>query len=237
MSAATPARTESDVWNAWNAQGREKQLDDLSDRYSREILRWLGALGRRDLNILEVGCGAGWMCERMAPYGRVTGIDHADEVIARAKARMPNIVFAAGDFLAMDFPDASFDAIVNIEVLSHVADQPAFMAKIARLLKPGGMMMMATQNRPVLERNKVPPADGWIRDWVSRDELRALAAPHFAIREMFTVVPRAKEGPMRLFASYKLQALLNPLTGNGYRGLLERLGHGWSIMCLAQKPA
>lgn len=237
MTAATPARAESEVWNAWNAQGREKELDDLSDRYSREILRWLDALGRRDLNILEVGCGAGWMCERMAPYGRVTGIDHADEVIARASQRMPHITFAAGDFLAMEFPDASFDAIVNIEVLSHVADQPAFMAKIARLLKPGGMMMMATQNRPVLEKNKLPPADGWVRNWVDRDQLRTLAAPHFSVREMFTVVPRAKEGPMRLFAAHKVQALLNPLTGHAYQRALEGLGAGWSIMCLAQKPA
>ena len=67
--------------------------------------------------------------------------------------------FVTGDFGALEF-GGQFDVIIALEVLSHVVDQAAFVAKAARLLKPGGQLMLTTQNRPVLERyNRQPPVD------------------------------------------------------------------------------
>ena len=54
--------------------------------------------------------------------------------------------------MALDFGVGQFDVAVSLEVLSHVADTQAFIDKIASLLKPGGYLMLATQNRSVLER-------------------------------------------------------------------------------------
>jgi SAM-dependent methyltransferase len=103
----------------------------------------------------DVGCGAGWLCSRLTPFGSVTGTDLSDAVLARAAQRVPQAKFIAGDFMALDL-GSDYDVAISLEVLPHVADQPAFLAKIAGLLKPGGYLMLATQNKPALLRNDIP---------------------------------------------------------------------------------
>ena len=64
--------------------------------------------------------------------------------------------------MTLDLELEGFDVIVSLEVLAHVDDKRAFVSRMASLLRPGGMLMLATQNRPVLERCKhiVPKAEG-----------------------------------------------------------------------------
>lgn len=222
-------------WDDWNAQSRQpSQLSDVSLDQRRVILGWLEARGLRGGEILEVGCGTGWMCESLLPFGHVTGTDLSPRCIEEAQTRMPQARFVAGDFMALEFPEAHYDAICSLEVLSHVADQPAFAAKLARLLKPGGLLMMATQNKPMLQRwaNVRAPAPGQLRAWRDQDEVRALLAPHFDVREMFTVTPIAHKLPMRLLTAKKVRALIPGLTK-----WEERRGWGWTIMVLAEKHA
>lgn len=229
--------TEQDAWNKWNTGARrEIALDEVSKDQSDLILKWLRGLGRADLNILDAGCGSGWMCARMSELGQVTGVDLADEVIARAQQRWPHVRFIAGDFLSMDLPEQSFDAVVSLEVLSHVPDQLGYIAKIARLLKPGGAFLIATQNAPVLHLNRVPPPEGWYRRWVDRRELREMLEPHMNVIEMTTVVPRAKVGPLRVLGARRVRRVMNMLTGGLYQRKLEGWGLGWSIVCYAVKP-
>ncbi len=74
------------------------------------------------------------MCERLLRFGSVTGTDLAGEVIDRARRRVVGAKFVAGDFMALDFPPAYADVIETMEVLTHVADQPAFVSKLANAL-------------------------------------------------------------------------------------------------------
>ncbi|MBY0564342.1 MAG: class I SAM-dependent methyltransferase [Hyphomonadaceae bacterium] len=225
---------QNQVWNQWNARvQREAVLDDISRRQSDLMISWLRRLERRDLSILDAGCGSGWMCARLAEFGHVTGVDLADEVLARAREHWPQITFLAGDFLDMDLP--SFDTVISLEVVSHVPDQAGYMAKVASLLNPGGWFCIATQNRPVLELNKLPPPEGWYRKWLDSRELRTLLQPHFDIVEMTTVEPRAKEGVLRWLAAHRVRKVMNALTGGAYQRALEHAGFGWSIVCLARK--
>lgn len=152
-NSAPPISSQREFWNQWNAQYRTSGfgLPAVNARQAETIERWITALGRRDLDILEVGCGSGWMCERIRPYGRVTGTDLAANVIERARAEHQGVTFIAGDFLALNLAEESADVVVSLEVLAHVADQAAFIVKIARTLRPGGYLMLATQNRKVLE--------------------------------------------------------------------------------------
>src|SRR5690606_24245440 len=137
-------------WNQWIATYRTEQIGIDSQRQAQEVLRWTerirGAL-QRPLDIIGVGCGSGWLCELLAGYGTVTGTDLADAAIARARERRGDIRYIAGDIMALDLPLQSFDLVVSLEVLSHVADQPAFVAKLASLLRPGGVLIIANQNR------------------------------------------------------------------------------------------
>src|SRR5262249_44604084 len=159
-------------------------------------------------------CGAGWLCPWLKPFGRVTATDLSDEVLARARARIPDVKFIAGDFMTMQFADANYDVVIALELLSHIADQPALIARLPRMLLPGGLLMLATQNRPVLERyNTVEaPKPGQVRHWVDRHELKNLLSPHFAVDELLTITPRSNRGLFRLIAGRKTLALMRLFT-------------------------
>lgn len=229
--------SQSEFWNKWNASTREKALNEVSYRQASVVTGWLDSLGRRDLDILEVGCGAGWLCGDLARYGRVTATDLSDEVLARASERLPEVRFVAGDFMALDFGNASCDVIVTLEVLAHVGDQPTFIAKLARLLRPGGHLMMATQNAPVLRRwNRIPPPGaGQIRQWVDRRELTELLEPHFRNIEIFSVTPIANRGLMRVLNSRTVNRPIRALIGDRLDRMKERMDLGWTLMARAQR--
>lgn len=233
-----PIALQQDFWNRWNADVREASIQDVSKRQAEVVLGWLDETRRRDLNILEVGCGAGWFCPLLTRYGRVTGTDLSDDVLARARKRFPEVTFVAGDFMALDFGHGTHDVVVTLEVLSHVADQQAFVRKISSHLRPGGILMMATQNRFVLQRfNDVPPpAPGQLRRWVDRQELRDLLQPHFEIEKVFSVTPKANRGVMRLINSRKLNQPIRAVVGDRVERLKEAMGLGWTLMALARKP-
>jgi SAM-dependent methyltransferase len=224
-------------WNRWNAENRATGLHEVSRRQGEIVGKWLKQLGRTDLRIIEVGCGAAWLTPSLTSFGTVTGTDLSDELLATAGARHPNIRFVAGDFMTLDFGGDPFDVAVSLEVLSHVADLPAFIAKIAGLLKPGGYLMLATQNRPVLERyNRIPPPGrGQLRRWVDAEELNLLLRSHFDVLELYSVTPQADHGLMRIAASRKVNAAIGALVGTRFRDFLEHRGLGWTLMALARK--
>lgn len=233
-----PLEAQRDAWNRWNAEAREHGQGRVSRRQADLVESWLDRLGRTDLDIVDVGCGAGWMCGRLLRYGRVTGIDMADEVVERAQRRLPQVSFVAGDFMTLDLGERRFDVAVALEVLSHVADQPAFLRRTCRLLKSGGVLMLATQNRPVLERwSKVGmPVQGQLRRWLDPTALRRMLARDFELIELTSLEPVGDQGFLRLVNSTKLNRLLAHVIG---AGALERAKERWllghTLMALARK--
>jgi 2-polyprenyl-6-hydroxyphenyl methylase/3-demethylubiquinone-9 3-methyltransferase len=105
------------------------------------------------LKALDIGCGAGLVAEPLARMGaEVSGIDAGEDVIAAARAHARaqglEIAYHAGDVLA--FAEANpgqFDLVTCLEVVEHVTDVQAFVDAIARLLKPGGLLVFSTPNR------------------------------------------------------------------------------------------
>ena len=151
--------------------------------------------------------------------------------------RLPDVRFVAGDFMTLDFGRDAFDVVTTLKVLSHVVDQPAFIAKLARHLRPGGHLMLATQNRPVLERyNRIsPPKPGQLRRWVDKNELRSLLAKEFETVEIFSITPKANKGLMRIINSRTFNRPVRALVGPRLDRLKEAAGLGWTLMALARK--
>ncbi len=104
------------------------------------------------LEVLDIGCGGGLLCEPLARLGaRVTGIDAAQKAIEVADwhAEQSGLVIEYRCSTAEDLAATGcrFDLIVNMEVVEHVADRDAFLAACAALVAPSGALVTATLNR------------------------------------------------------------------------------------------
>lgn len=225
-------------WNAWDREFREERgLDSDSLRRAREVLARVGAQARPGATILEVGCANGWLSKELARFGRVTATDLADEVVAAAASRYPDIRFLAGDFLKLELPER-FDFAISLETLAFIEDQPAFVARLAALLKPGGTLILTTHSRFVYERRSdvAPLRTGQFRAWTTRRQLRVLLERHFRIRELRTIIPGGDRGILKLFSSFKVNSLMTRLIGaRAWLALKERLGTGITILTVAER--
>ncbi len=104
------------------------------------------------LAIADIGCGGGLLTEPMARLGAtVTGIDATERnvEIARNHAQHMQLPIDYRFTTAADLAatGARFDVVLTMEVIEHVADPSAFVADCARLVRPGGLMFLATLNR------------------------------------------------------------------------------------------
>ena len=107
------------------------------------------------LRLLDVGCGAGLVAESLAHAGAsVTGLDAAAEALAvarrHAEAGGLSIAYRDGTpeaLLAEGVPP--FDVVTALEVVEHVTDRAGFCLSLARLVKPGGLVVLSTLNRTV----------------------------------------------------------------------------------------
>lgn len=107
------------------------------------------------LSILDIGCGGGILSESMARLGaQVTGTEITDKNVRVAQIHAEwsalNIQYrliTADDLAASG---ETFDAVLNMEVVEHVEQLPAFLASCGRLVRPGGVMVVATINRTPL---------------------------------------------------------------------------------------
>lgn len=145
----------------WNPTGKFKplhmlnpcRLDYICAQVAAEFGRDLtGTLPFKGLRILDIGCGGGLLSEPMARLGAdVMGADAAERNIPVAQ------VHAAESGLEIDYRHTTaealaeageqFDAVLNMEVVEHVADPLAYLTACQKLLKPGGLMVCSTINR------------------------------------------------------------------------------------------
>lgn len=150
----------ADWWDPKGSSAMLHRLNPVRLGYVREWIdaHWGGeARALRPLvgkSALDVGCGAGLMCEPLARLGAViTGVDAAAENIAVAQQH------AAGQELSIDYRCADvaalagqFDLVTSMEVIEHVANPAAFLSALAARLAPGGLMVLSTPNRTGLSR-------------------------------------------------------------------------------------
>jgi 2-polyprenyl-6-hydroxyphenyl methylase/3-demethylubiquinone-9 3-methyltransferase len=103
------------------------------------------------LRMLDIGCGAGLLCEPFTRLGaQVIGVDPSVTNIAAAKLHADksqlSIDYRNTTIEQMD-PRERFDIVLAMEVIEHVTDVGAFLTRCAAMLKPGGLMVVATLNR------------------------------------------------------------------------------------------
>lgn len=106
----------------------------------------------KGLRILDIGCGGGLLCEPMARLGAtVVGVDPSEKNIKTASVHALemelDIDYRTGTAESLAAASEKFDVILNMEVIEHVANPESFTATCVSMLKPGGLMFVATLNR------------------------------------------------------------------------------------------
>ena len=106
--------------------------------------------------VLDVGCGTGWtsasMVRRFAP-DRIVAVDPSEGMLEQFAAKLGGefpavtVELRAEDVMAMDVPDGTFDAVICAMALHWFADKPGAVARMARALRPGGVMAILTAGR------------------------------------------------------------------------------------------
>jgi 2-polyprenyl-3-methyl-5-hydroxy-6-metoxy-1,4-benzoquinol methylase len=233
-----PIEDQRRFWNRWNLDARcPDHLNQWTVLRGDAILRMLSSLALQQPRIIDLGCGTGWLTEKLAAYGAVTGVDLSDEAVAEARRRAPHVAYIAANFFEVPLPEAQFDVVISQDVLAHVADQRGYVALAARLLKPGGHMIVTTTNRFVVERMDLPPQPPeHIERWLTMGSFRKLLETHFAVLRTTTVMPAGSKGVLRVINSPKLEAILKPLIAPAaLAAAKERLGLGYNLVALARK--
>lgn len=159
--AAHFGRLAGDWWDPKGSSAMLHRLNPVRLAYLREQAdrHWaLDETAFRPLmgkRALDMGCGAGLLCEPLARLGAaVTGIDAAPENIDVASAHAARgglpIDYRIGDVAAIG--GETFDLVTSMEVVEHVADPAAFLRGLADAVAPGGLMVLSTPNRTALSR-------------------------------------------------------------------------------------
>lgn len=161
------------------------------------------APGRR---VLDAACGEGYGSALLARAGGdVLGLDIGADAVAHASSRyrtVPGLRFGQADATALDaLADASFDLILSFETLEHVHDQERMLDGFARLLGPGGLLLVSTPDKKTYTDLTGEPNPHHVRE-LYRDEFEALLAARFPARRLY--------GQKNLF-----QSVLWQLDGDG----------------------
>src|SRR5258708_39290876 len=99
--------------------------------------------------MLDVGCGAGLMCQLAAARGAsVSGFDAAEPMIAIARSRVPGGDFRIGDMESLPFADNSFDLVTGVNSFQYAANPVRALSEANRVAKPRGSVVIATRGRP-----------------------------------------------------------------------------------------
>lgn len=132
-----------------------QQRDFLTAKadFVHEMVRWGGLDGlAAGTTVLDVGCGIGGSSRILGrDYGfAVTGITISPGQVQRAQQLTPpelNVRFQVDDAMALSFADASFDVVWSIEAGPHMPDKAVFARELMRVLKPGGVLVVADWNQ------------------------------------------------------------------------------------------
>ncbi|MEL7199699.1 MAG: bifunctional 2-polyprenyl-6-hydroxyphenol methylase/3-demethylubiquinol 3-O-methyltransferase UbiG [Pseudomonadota bacterium] len=180
----------------WNPKGKMASLHQVNPvrlEFIRDALdmHWDGkgleAKPLTGMTALDIGCGAGLVCEPLARLGAsMTGVDAAADNVAAASAHAEgsglDIRYMAGEVASLDI--GTFNLVTSLEVIEHVADKQQFLRDVKERLAPGGLLIMSTPNRTAASRvllvgaaeaiGYVPRGTHHWKDFIKPEELEDL---------------------------------------------------------------
>lgn len=165
----------------WDENGKFKPLhrmnpvrigyirDKVAAHYGRDVTKPQPLAG---LSLLDIGCGGGLLCEPFVRLGaEVTGIDAAEKNIRVASLhaeKMGLVIDYRCDAAENLAGKTTYDIVLAMEIVEHVADVPAFLKAISELVKPGGIVFMSTLNRTIKSYGMAIIGAEYVLRWLPR---------------------------------------------------------------------
>ena len=182
IDTAEIAKFEAMAAEWWDPNGKFKPLHMLNPCRLDYITRAIAMQFDRDLTqprpfeglrLLDIGCGGGLLCEPMARLGaQVVGADAAARNIpvAQLHAEQSGLAIDYRHTTAEALAEAgeSFDVVLNMEVVEHVADPQSYLTSCAALLRPGGLMVCSTINRNAKSFAMAIVGAEWVMRWLPK---------------------------------------------------------------------
>ena len=146
----------------WDVEGKFRPLHQINPLRVKYILNQAishfalteSELPLKNLQIIDIGCGGGILSEPICRLGaELTAIDASEKNINIAKLHASkmqlNINYQATSIEQIVTTGKKFDIVLNMEVIEHVADVESFLKACSQILKPNGLMFIATLNRTI----------------------------------------------------------------------------------------
>lgn len=160
--------------------------------------------------VADLGCGAGHVASLVAPFvSRVIGVDASAEMLAAAEDLVPaNVELRQGTLEALPIGDAEVDLVLLVLVLHHVPDPARALAEAARILTPGGRLVVVDMQPHDREDYRQSMGHVWL-GFGEPHILRLLQGARFEAARVVPLAPEASaEGPSLFLASARQPALL-----------------------------
>lgn len=126
-------------------------------------------------DVLEAGPGEGYGADLIADIANtVTGVDYDEQAVAHIRAKYPRVQMHLGNLAELPLADDSVDVVVNFQVIEHLWDQGQFVTECARVLRPGGLLLMSTPNRITFSPGRDTPLNPFHTRELNADELTEL---------------------------------------------------------------
>jgi SAM-dependent methyltransferase len=140
--AAALTELERAGWDA-RAESYGRLTGQITARIAAPLLDAAGVTA--GMGLLDVGTGPGYAAAQAAARGaKATGVDIAEEVLARARERHPEVRFACADAEALPFAGGAFHAVVGNFTVNHLPRPERAAAEMARVTAPGGAVALST---------------------------------------------------------------------------------------------
>lgn len=201
---------ENPHWNSPNPNDEELLRWEIIEDFLKDIN---SKSASEKLDILDLGCGRGWLTNLLADHGNSTGVEPIKSVSEYAKKLFPQINFIIGtsaDLLKKnDFQ--KYDLIVTSEVIEHVPDKykNKFIENITKLLRDQGFLIITTPRKEAqVEWNTYASPDQPIEEWMLEKEVEDLVIKRSFVRlrlERFSISPAPKSPEIEIYQLWLFQ--------------------------------
>ena len=205
----------------WTSMGNKLEFDELQRVWfiTDSFIKYTAS---NKLQILDMGCGRGWMAPYLSPFGSIVGVDFSPEGIKFARENYGShgsFILADANSHNLGLADNSiFDVLICSEVIEHLHDQKSFLKQLYSFLSPKGYLIFTTPNGNVWSLvNKLNAGQQWkqpIENWISRDKLNILLTEsgfeiitHEGCRLSYLIPFRIGLGRLEMFFSRLLRAI------------------------------